>query len=161
MQAKTAGRAAFVREHGKSLFLVRKAAPPSHDEPENEAFSFQTRIAQAASDMKMRWTEPVAAISKRPGNPFPDRISVGRATNCDVVIRLPYVSKLHAHFLVQEDGSLKLVDAGSSQGTAVNGRKLEAGVAQTVKRGDTIRFGYQEVELGDAGRAYDALMAEP
>src|SRR5579863_3172874 len=36
----------------------------------------------------------VLEISKAAGNPYPDRISVGRARNCDIVMRDSSVSKL-------------------------------------------------------------------
>src|SRR3954469_22725095 len=40
----------------------------------------------------------VLPIRKAAGNPYPDRISIGRARNCDIVVRHESVSKLHAHF---------------------------------------------------------------
>src|ERR1700751_1190046 len=49
-------------------------------------------------------TMEVRSIVKTPGNPYPDRISIGRARNCDVAIRDPSVSKLHAHFRKRDDG---------------------------------------------------------
>src|SRR5262245_27832586 len=42
----------------------------------------------------------ILPVAKAAGNPYPDRISIGRARNCDVVMRDPTVSKLHAHFRV-------------------------------------------------------------
>ena len=65
----------------------------------------------------------VLAVVKAPGNPYPDRVSVGRARNCDVVMRDPSVSKLHAHFRVGGP-KLELVDIDSQNGTRVNGRAL-------------------------------------
>ncbi|HTU58032.1 MAG TPA: hypothetical protein VMF89_06355, partial [Polyangiales bacterium] len=40
----------------------------------------------------------ILPLRKGEGRPFPERISVGRATNCDVVIRDASISKLHGHF---------------------------------------------------------------
>src|SRR4051794_37458393 len=55
----------------------------------------------------------IIEIVKAHGNPYPDRISIGRARNCDVVIRDPSVSKLHGHFRVTERRTLELIDPGS------------------------------------------------
>src|SRR5689334_23533278 len=52
-------------------------------------------------------------------NPFPDRLTIGRATNCDVVIRFAFVSKVHAHLFVQGD-KLTLRDNKASNGTFHN-----------------------------------------
>jgi hypothetical protein len=54
----------------------------------------------------------------------PDRISLGRARNCDIVLRDPSVSKLHAHFRVKDDGKFDLVDRLSENGTEINGARL-------------------------------------
>src|SRR5262245_48740931 len=42
----------------------------------------------------------VYVVAKAPGNPYLDRISVGRARNCDIVVRDGSVSKLHAHMRI-------------------------------------------------------------
>jgi hypothetical protein len=58
-------------------------------------------------------------LGKRAGAPFPERIGVGRARTVDV--QLPYVgiSKYHAYFTADA-----IVDAGSKNGTWVDGRRL-------------------------------------
>ena len=99
----------------------------------------------------------VGAIKKRPENPFPDRISVGRATNCDVVVRVSFVSKLHAHFLVGPGGELRVQDQRSANGTRLNGRELPAGISATVVAGDTVCFGAVELKLMNAGALFDLL----
>ena len=95
-------------------------------------------------------------IIKAPGNPYPDRISVGRARNCDVVMRDPSVSKLHAHFRVGPM-KLELVDIDSQNGTRVNGRALAPHQPQVVEAGDTILFGNVTTRMVDAHMLYDLL----
>jgi hypothetical protein len=113
-------------------------------------------------------------IRKRPGNPFPDRIGVGRAQNCDIVLRLPFISKLHAHF-VQGGGAdpragsggapaphssmayLRVVDSRSANGTSVNGRDLAPGEAAEATSGDWIGFGPLRLQLLDASDLFDTL----
>jgi len=101
----------------------------------------------------------VAAIRKRPGNPFPDRISVGRALNCDVVLRLSFVSKLHAHLLI-EDGQVRaLVDNNSTNGTKINGTPLIPGKATRVESDDLVSFGELDLTLLSPNDLYDRLIA--
>src|SRR5579871_3845922 len=54
---------------------------------------------------------------------YQDMITVGRTANHDVVLRDPSVSKFHAHFKLRPSG-LYLVDAGSTRGTFVDGKRL-------------------------------------
>jgi len=63
------------------------------------AISFETKLARLDIDpFAAEWR--IVAVKKREGNPYPDRFSIGRAPNCDVVVRLPSVSKVHAHVLI-------------------------------------------------------------
>ena len=91
----------------------------------------------------------VARVEKAPGNPYPDRISVGRARNCDVVMREPSVSKLHAHFRKTEHG-LIIEDLGSQNGTRVNGVGIGAHQPEPVAPGDSIQLGSVFCRLVDA-----------
>lgn len=98
----------------------------------------------------------VLPVEKAPGNPYPDRVSVGRARNCDIVMRDPSVSKLHAHFRVGGP-KLEIVDIDSQNGTRVNGRPLAPHQPAPVSPGDTILFGSVACKLVDAGALYDLL----
>jgi hypothetical protein len=110
----------------------------------------------------------VLVLEKAAGNPYPNQLSVGRAPNCDLVLRHASVSKLHAHFLLPEGRSpriegydgrgLQLVDRGSENGTAVNGTKLTVDVPHSVAPGDVIRFGGVRCSLLPGDRLYDLLM---
>jgi len=62
---------------------------------------------------------------------------IGRDHHCSVRVSDPTVSRLHAR-IVQDEAGLRIVDAGSSNGTFVNGRRVtEASIAP----GDRIRCG--------------------
>ena len=80
------------------------------------------------------------AVKKRPANVFPDTIFVGRATNNDVCIPHTSVSKLHARARYGVYG-LVVQDAGSSNGTMLNGDAIGAGVDASVSHGDLLRLG--------------------
>jgi pSer/pThr/pTyr-binding forkhead associated (FHA) protein len=100
----------------------------------------------------------VVPVKKNPDNPFPDRLTIGRATNCDVVIRLAFVSKVHAHLFIQGQ-QLTLRDNRASNFTFHNHRKLESGGSKAVKLGDVLSFGALDLELVDAARFYELLRA--
>jgi hypothetical protein len=68
------------------------------------------------------------------------RITIGRDQDNDIQINHPRVSKLHACFGLA-GGLLSLSDAGSKNGTGVNGAQLAAYKVVPVDVGDTIRFG--------------------
>lgn len=159
-----AGLESFVAQH-PHLFLVRAAAVRAEPVDEwSDPVDFDTRVVgdpdgDAASDPF--WTREVgliiAPIVKRAGGPFPDRIGVGRARNCDVVLRFPAISKLHAMFHLGPP--LTLVDMGSANGTRVNGEQLRRRVARAVEVGDRVDLGGVELELLDAAALFQLLRA--
>jgi hypothetical protein len=99
----------------------------------------------------------VVPVAKTAGNPYRDRISVGRARGCDIVIRDASVSKLHAHFRPTDDGKMQLVDLESSNGTRVDRRVLRANEQVSVTTGARIVFGNVTTQLLDAKALYDLL----
>jgi hypothetical protein len=88
----------------------------------------------------LRYLHEVGFLVKRPGNPFPQFVSVGRAANNDLVFALDSVSKFHGYFTHDGD-EWALTDYRSTNGIALNGRKLEPALATPVKNGDRILFG--------------------
>jgi hypothetical protein len=99
----------------------------------------------------------VAPLQKREGNPFPDRISIGRATNCDVVLRLSFVSKLHAHLLLEDGVPRAVSDNRSRNGTKVNGMPVKPGTAMPLHTQDRISFGDLDLVLMSSEELYDRL----
>lgn len=63
----------------------------------------------------------VHPIAKSKRNPFGDMITVGRASNNDIILSDANVSKFHAYFRVDGD-VVKIHDTGSTNGTRVDGR---------------------------------------
>ncbi len=149
-------------------FLVH--VPGEMDSTWDEDIQYQTMYAElprpgeghirSAQTLVHAWR--VAPLKKRDGNPFPDRISVGRAKNCDVVLRVPFVSKLHAHFLIGEKllggERLQLVDQRSANGTSINGNPVRPGKPARISSADTIGFGRFEVTLFSAADLRTALV---
>jgi pSer/pThr/pTyr-binding forkhead associated (FHA) protein len=62
------------------------------------------------------------------------RVVLGRKNNCDLRIPLPSVSRQHCEILLEDDQA-RLNDLGSSNGTQVNGERVQ-GV--TLRPGDLI-----------------------
>jgi hypothetical protein len=83
----------------------------------------------------------VVPVVKSERDPFSGQISVGRAMNCDIILRDSTVSKHHAYFQVLDASSAEVVDTDSHNTTRVNGKPIAPRVATRVVTGDTISFG--------------------
>lgn len=152
-RALTLSQPAFAQAHS-GLYLYGRM-------PSAEALGFKTRLASPTGardgDAGKSGGEGelfLFRVEKTGRNSWTRQISVGRATNNDLVLRHASVSKLHAHFFVRVAGgveALYLADDGSSNGTAVNARDLGEGEqsAVVVEPGDRLRFGDVEVTLLD------------
>ena len=150
-------KSAFVLRHPGYMFLKSPFSRPQSGPIEYETSTF--RADDPAIELSTLPAWGVAPIVKRDGNPFPDRISVGRAVNCDVVLRLSFVSKLHAHLLL-EDGQIKaLVDNRSRNGTKINGVPLISGKSMPVTGDDRVSFGDLDLTLVTGAQLYDRLAA--
>src|SRR5687767_2555376 len=65
--------------------------------------------------------------------------SIGRGTDVDVVIDHPSVSRVHARLVL--DGSLRIEDLGSSNGTKVDGHRLAPGSVAPLGLGSVAEIG--------------------
>jgi pSer/pThr/pTyr-binding forkhead associated (FHA) protein len=63
---------------------------------------------------------------------------LGRREDCDVRIPLGEISRKHCKLTRQDDGSIKIEDCGSSNGTYVNGKRVQEA---TLEAGDTLQIG--------------------
>jgi pSer/pThr/pTyr-binding forkhead associated (FHA) protein len=85
-------------------------------------------------------TDPAATLIDGWGSPLPigARATVGRdAQACDLAILHPSVSSVHAH-LTRDAGTWRIEDAGSSNGTFVDDRRV---TAEPIGGGARLRFG--------------------
>ena len=75
------------------------------------------------------------------------RVGVGRGTDNDLYINDRSVSKIHAALVMNKEGTLLVSDTGSTNGTFINGRRLNYGEARQIADGDVIGFGDIEVRF--------------
>jgi hypothetical protein len=108
--------------------LVRVGQGGSEDSPARLGFRTQSRHGEVheagGGPGSLAELGVVSFILKKPSGAFPEQISVGRATNTDVYLPLPGISKYHAFFSVATKGIVMLTDVGSKNGTFVNDQKL-------------------------------------
>lgn len=73
--------------------------------------------------------------------------TVGKAqAYVDVVLPDPSVSRVHARIYKGEEGCIEIRDLDSTNGTFINGTRLEPNEKKRVHRGDEVRFGNMEYE---------------
>ena len=91
---------------------------------------------------------PYLAFNLNDGNEFvfdllDERLSIGRDSKNDIVIDNSFISGFHAEFLKQPDSAYEVVDLKSSNGTFLNGKRVER---SRLKGGDRVQFGQLEDE---------------
>lgn len=162
---------AAVYPHPALLPLAREpgARTGSSDEARRELSYRRTMISSSdtprpeTSEVVLGYADRVAILAKRPGNPFPKMISVGRAMSNDVVFLLETVSKLQGYFTREDGGAApiwRFTDQHSSNGTLVNATALEPGRPHALADGDRIRLGLEvEVVFLTAAALHERLLA--
>lgn len=103
----------------------------------------------------------VTAVRKRldPEGPLGDRVLIGRAMNKDIVLRHSSISKFHAYFETTETGEWSVADAGSKNGTTLNGKRLTQREPMNLANGDRVTFGSIETLFLDARTVWRLLRA--
>ncbi|MEM7336641.1 MAG: FHA domain-containing protein [Chloroflexota bacterium] len=77
-----------------------------------------------------------------------ERLQIGRSADNDIPVNDAEVSRKHAHLVLQPDGQYSIEDSGSTNGTFVNGKRIQGIVllqdGDLIDFGDSIRFQYLE-----------------
>jgi Protein of unknown function (DUF3662)/FHA domain len=74
----------------------------------------------------------------------PTGVTIGRSRQCDVVLNDPNVSREHAE-IRPRGGSWVLTDLGSTNGSSLNGRRIEG--PEVVKSGDEVEIGTSHIKF--------------
>ena len=156
---------------GRDEFLAA-AAPVVLVRHRVDAPDLDTGVATVTVDVDaaelLDETSPVSKLSadgielelyplvKKPGASFPDRITIGRTPNNDVVIADHSVSRLHAYARpVAGDPGWVIADAGSKNGSWLDEapleprREVELPPGGVVKLGDVMLTFYRSCDLFD------------
>lgn len=126
--------------------------PPEPDEDENTSTEYRYRTVSGVTPGTFGGGEPmVFLLAKTRDNAFVRRITVGRTSNNDLPVEDASVSRFHAWFQRDEEsGPWSVVDAGSKNGTRVNGRSLEKKKPCALSSGAKIRIGHVDLAFYDA-----------
>ncbi|HOX43404.1 MAG TPA: FHA domain-containing protein [Myxococcota bacterium] len=74
--------------------------------------------------------------------PCPEKLLIGRSADRDFTIDHSSVSKRHAFIVFESDkAAYRLGDAGSTNGTFLNGDAVESGMPVYLRDGNTVSFG--------------------
>jgi hypothetical protein len=113
--------------------------PESELDPQTARERSFKRTGEHTGDAE-RYDDRITFLAKRPGNGLPDMVSLGRALNNDIALDLNAVSKIHGYFLRKGDAWF-YSDHQSTNGTKVNGKKVQKGLGVPLTDGDKIVFG--------------------
>jgi hypothetical protein len=143
---------AFAAKHGNGflLFTAKRL-----DGPESTN-STKLMLDDARDDERAGRTAGLAVVVYPMRSRDPSKgpiITLGRESKQDVVIPDMSVSRFHAFAKPGPDGTLLIQDAGSTNGTTVNGQSVlttGAGPARRLAPGDNVRLGHIELTFTDA-----------
>ncbi|MBV9837658.1 MAG: FHA domain-containing protein [Solirubrobacterales bacterium] len=134
-------------EFGIQTRVVSPAADQVQEpQPASEARSGRTMVYSAAGRMaepleeraRLHQQTALLLIDGKRLVVGPAGVTLGRSRQCDVVLDDPNVSRTHAE-IRPRGGSWVLSDLGSTNGSTVNGRRVEG--PEVIKRGDEIELG--------------------
>jgi len=146
----------FEERHGNAFLLLTAAnlaRPQGPASTEVQLIGFDDGPAVATASLSL-----VAFPVVRTGRSVGHLVTIGRATNNDVSIPDLSISRFHAFLKVGDNVSWQLQDAGSTNGTTVNGLSVPQqghGTAVSLKSGDNVRLGQVELTFLSADELRD------
>ena len=90
------------------------------------------------------------AIDSDPNVPLVFRLlpghmrTIGRTSGANFIVDAPLISRVHCRLTVESDGHVEVVDLDSTNGTWINGERVEAA---PLCQGDVLRVGRVEFVL--------------
>jgi len=161
----TLGRDEFLAAAAPAVLVRRGAAPPDAGAAgsttqtlDHELIDDLERVDEARLHGRVsaeRTEMAIYPLAKKPGASFPDRITIGRTSNNDVVIADHSVSRLHA-YVRQGDGWI-VADAGSKNGSWLDEARLEPRRETQLSPGAVLRLGDVSATFYPAAALFDLL----
>ena len=96
--------------------------------------------------------------------PAQGEITVGRSDGCDIVVDDPKMSRRHVLVRTTAAGTIEAIDLGSTNGTSLDGRRLQPNLAVTVDMGATLTAASTVIVVrtrAQASRACGLVKATP
>ncbi len=139
------GRALFLEKHGYPVLL--------HPDLESDSSerAFRTRVGTedpslAAIQEQLALGPGLLVTPVKSASPSPlvqQRISVGRSRSLDLTFPYPRISKIHGYFSWQgSPAAYFFTDAGSTNGTFVDGRRLEPNLPTEITADTYLTFAH-------------------
>jgi hypothetical protein len=155
-EARTLTREQFSKKHPDRTLLIPLVQGPKDPTRITTRVMKQDPKERARMDALPFDVVPVRKVGTNQAN---NLITIGRADTNDVVIPSSEVSKMHAFFMLDHaSGLLTLTDAGSTNGTKVDGRPLQPRVqAEPLKGGEDLLIGTIKVTFHEPGTLWDFL----
>lgn len=153
------GRSAFLASAAPAA-LVRRRVEESEGETESGRGGdeeVETLVAPVLGQRRGPRAIEVYPLMKKPGASFADMITVGRTANNDVVLRDVTVSRFHAYFRRRTENEWVMADAGSRNGSELDGAPLEARREREIRSGAPVRIGDLELTFYVASELFDVL----
>lgn len=141
------GLGEFGIETGAVRFESEPAPHDEHDDPGGRTmvYSSAERVAEPlAEHARVREERGLLLHEGRRLVVGPSGVTLGRSSQCDIVLDDPNVSRRHAE-VRPRGGSWIVTDLGSTNGVRVNGRRVDA--PQVIRSGDLIELGTTEVQF--------------
>jgi hypothetical protein len=158
LQLALLGRSAFLASAAPAA-LVRRRADGTDTETDSRPAvdeEVDTLVAPVLGRRRGPRGVEVYPLAKKPGASFADMITVGRTPNNDVVLRDVTVSRFHAYFRQRGDRWI-VADAGSKNGSELEGVPLEARKERELASGVALRIGDFELTFYLSGELYGVL----
>ncbi|MGO9955311.1 MAG: FhaA domain-containing protein [Solirubrobacteraceae bacterium] len=124
-----------------------ESAPPPAHEPSGRTMIYSTagRVAEPLEERpRSRQQTALLLMGGRRLVVGPAGVSLGRSRQCDVMVDDPNVSRTHAE-IRPRGGSWVLIDLGSTNGSRLNGRRVEG--PEVLKPGDELELGTTVLEF--------------
>jgi hypothetical protein len=159
------GRDEFLAAAAPAVLVRHRASAPAAD-GEHQTVTLEADAAELLDE-----TSPVGLVSadgvdlelyplvKKPGASFPDRITIGRTPNNDVVVADHSVSRLHAYARPAGDpgDGWLIADAGSKNGSWLDDAPLEPRREVALPPGGAIKLGDVMLTFYRASDLFDLL----